>query len=291
MSIFTAPAATPFHPQVKPPPRDWGKLGNCEKAIQHSPGGGWYQAVAVSKEGFIAVTDGLNSCVHLLTSEGALVRSIGKGLFGGGLLSGVAFDLKGNVWVADWASNKVVKLSQNDRLIQTIPHADSEGDHFCHPVGVAVSQEGLIYVCDCDNHPITVLDEEGKFLFTFGLQGSGRGRFDRPGDVTFGPDGLVYVTDEGNNRVCVWSKEGTFQRCFTTKYTPTYIAATNSNHLVITSPSSHTAMVYTLKGQLVHQFGGKGCGPGKFNSCRGICINNSGLLYVADYFNKRVQVF
>ena len=48
-------------------PRDWKRLGDCQKpVIQHSPGGGVYRAVAVNSEGLLAVTDGVNKCVHLL---------------------------------------------------------------------------------------------------------------------------------------------------------------------------------------------------------------------------------
>ena len=156
---------------------------------------------------------------------------------------------------------------------------------------MSVSPEGLIYICDSGNHRVTIHDEEGKFQFAVGSKGSGPGCFDKPRDVTFGSDGLVYVTDVGNRRVCVWSKEGTFQRDFTTKYDPWCIAATGDNHLVITSFTSHTVMVYTLGGQLVHEFGGEGSGPGSFIGPSGICVDDSGLVYVADYLNNRVQVF
>ena len=101
----------------------------------------------------------------------------------------------------------------------------------------------------------------------------------------------MYVTDERNKRVCVWSKEGTFERDFMTKYTPWYIAATGDNHLMITSCSYRTVMVYMLGGQLIHEFGGKGSDPGRFWSPYGICVDDSGLVYVADFNNYRVQVF
>jgi len=95
----------------------------------------------------------------------------------------------------------------------------------------------------------------------------------------------------GNRRVCIWSKEGSFQRDFKTKYAPTCIAATGDNHLLITSFSSDTVMVYTLGGQLVHEFGGRGSDPGRFSVPYGICVDDSGAVYAADFLNSRVQVF
>ena len=256
--------------------------------------------MAMSIEGLLAVTDGGSNCVQLLTKEGTLVRSIGKGDLGGGFmynvvyylyagtLVGVAFDAKGDVWVATGLSGKVVKLSQDGQLLQTIEHGGSESDAL-YPIGVSVSPEGRIYICDLGKHRITVHSEEGKFLFAFGSLGSGPSCLDEPQDLAFGSDGLVYVADTENERVCVWSKEGTFERYFNTKYSPLHIAAASNGHVLITSFC--VIMVYTLEGEMVHEFGRKGSDPGEFGMALGICIDDSGLVYVADRSNKRVQVF
>ena len=275
---------------MKHPPRDWRKLGECQKIIRHSPEGDRYCAIAVNSKGILAVTDVVNRCVHLLTNNGTLVRSIGEGVLSG-YMFGVSFDLKGNVWVTDWYNNKVVKLSQDGQLLHTIHHASSGSDRFSKPSGVCVTAEGLIYICEDGNHRISVHDEEGRFMFAFGSEGSGPGCFDKPGDIAFGSDGRVYVVDQGNRRVSVWSKEGIFKRQFKPKYNPWYITATNDNHLLITSHSSHTIMVYTLEGKLIHQFGALGSDPGRFNYPYGICVDDNELVYVVDYRNKRVQVF
>ena len=241
-----------------------------------------YGAVTVNSQSVLAVTDGEGECVHRVAKGGALVRSLGKGVLGGGLLFGASFDLKGNVWVTDYDNNKVVKLSQDGRLLQTIHHASSESDCFSRPRGVFVSAESLIYICDEGNNRVTIHDIEGKFLFAFGSEGSGPGCFHGPTDVTFGSDGLVYIVDQGNMRVCVWSKEGTSKRDFKIIHTPTYIAATSDNHLLIISHKSHTIMVYTLEGELVHYFDVSGTDPGRFSCPCGVCVDDSGLVYVAD---------
>ena len=276
--------------QVRHPLRDWRKLGKCQKVIADSPGCVAYSGVTVNSEGLLAVTDFVNECIYVFRKERAFVKSVGKGMLGG-TLRGIAFDLKGNVWVTDIVNGKVLKLSQDGQLLHTIDHAGSKSDHFNHPTGVSVSPEGLVYICDTGNRRFTVHDEEGMFVFAFGSKGSGPGCFDRPCDVAFGCDGLVYVADSGNSRVCVWSKEGSFQRDFMTKYEPICIAATGDNHLLITSFTSHTVMVYTLRSHLVHEFGGRGSDPGRFDGPYGICVDDSGAVYVADYGNDRVQVF
>ena len=258
-------------------------LGKYQKVIQHSPEGGSYFGVAVSSEGLLAVTDDENKCVHLLTKEGTFVRSIGAGVLGS-LILGVAFDHKSNIWVSDWEHCSMVKLSQDGRLL-----ASSERC-FSRPHGVGVSPEGLIYICDNGHRRVAVHDEEGKFLFQFGSQEHGQGPFNELHDLTFGSDGLVYVTDNGNFRVCVWSKEGTFKRDFMTKFAPNYIAAYGS-HLFITSYFSNAIMVYGLQGELVHEFGGLGFDSGQFDYLMGICIDNTGQVFVADDQKRRIQVF
>ena len=275
-----------FHLQMKHPLRDWRKLRKCQKVIKHSPEGGRYKALAVNSQGLLAVTDGMNNCVHLLTSNGKLMRSIGKGKLGN-ILPGVAFDLKGNVLVTDYSNNRVVKLSQDDQLLQTIRHAGSESDCFSRPMGVSVSTDGLIYICDSDNRRVTVHIDEGKFLYTFVSEGSGPQRFIKSFDVAFGSDGLVYVNG-GDKGVCVYSKVASFERDLKPKYVPSYIATTSDNHLLITS-YSRTAMVYTLEGELVHEFG---LGHSHLVLTDfGICVDDNGVVYVADVYNKCIQVF
>ena len=122
--------------QARHPLRDWRKLGKCQKVIQHSPADGLYAGVAVNSEGLLAVTDDRNKCIHIFREEGLLVRSIGKGV--SNELRGITFDLKGNIWVTDMGNNKVLKLSQDGRLLQTIDHASSIFDFFIQPTGVTV---------------------------------------------------------------------------------------------------------------------------------------------------------
>ena len=306
-----------FHLQAKHHLRDWRKLGECQKVIQHSPKAVRYTGVAMYNDGLLAVTDGASKSVHLITRSGIFLMSIGGRVFGGSGLFGVAFDPKGNVWVTDCYNNKVFKLSQDGRLLQTVRHARSKRDGFRHPFGVSASPEGLIYICDYDNYRVTVHSEEAKFLFAFGSKGSGPGCFEGPYDTVFDSGGFAYVTDGKSKRVSVWTKGGTFIREFKTKYEPTYIAATSDGHLLIKSFSSCAIMVYTLEGELVHEFVGGGSHPGslrkesahetlyvdistssrlagsqsrKIVGHEGICVDSSGLVY-AVVENKCVEVF
>ena len=67
--------------------------------------------MAVNSEILLAVTDCTNKCGHVLSKDGALVRSVGGGVLSQDLFGG-AYDLKGNVWVADRDNHNVVNLPQ-----------------------------------------------------------------------------------------------------------------------------------------------------------------------------------
>ena len=49
--------------------------------------------------------------------------------------------------------------------------------------------------------------------------------------------------------------------------------------------------VFTSEGVFVTSFGSRGKGPGQFKGPRGVAVDNSGVVYVCDVLNYRVQVF
>jgi tripartite motif-containing protein 2/3/tripartite motif-containing protein 71 len=73
---------------------------------------------------------------------------------------------------------------------------------------------------------------------------------------------------------------------------PYYIAVDdNSKRVYISEWGGNRVCVFTLEGEYVSSFGKEGSEPGEFNFPRGLAVNDSGLLYVCDGENNRVQVF
>jgi DNA-binding beta-propeller fold protein YncE len=52
----------------------------------------------------------------------------------------------------------------------------------------------------------------------------------------------------------------------------------------------HALSVYNQKGDYLFEYGSKGGGPDQFNYPKAIFIDQDGRLFVADTFNKRVEV-
>ena len=49
--------------------------------------------------------------------------------------------------------------------------------------------------------------------------------------------------------------------------------------------------MFTSKGGFVTSFGSYGEQPGQFKYPRGLCVDNSGVVYVCDKTNHHVQLF
>ena len=265
------------------------QLRQDHNVIQRDTDDGLYGGVAVNKQGRIAVTDQGFRGVYLLRQNSTLavppieLRDHNHRPVHISLLCGVAFGQNNHFWVTDCMRNKVLKLSQDGEVVQTIHQAG--GCDFNLPCGVAVCPKGLIYICDSKNHRVVVYDDINNEEVGFLMHPDKK--FE-PTDITFSSDGCVYVADNVNKRVCVFGENGNYKRDFNVPYYGRYLAATEDNHLVVASNTSKAVMVYTLNGVPVDEFGGES-DPGRFEGPCGICVDNNGQVYVAD--NNCVRVF
>ncbi|XP_019859210.1 PREDICTED: E3 ubiquitin-protein ligase TRIM71-like [Amphimedon queenslandica] len=117
--------------------------------------------------------------------------------------------------------------------------------------GVAVHTNGEVFAGNCNDGFVQVFSEDGTAVRRIGSKGNGNGQFDSPWGLLLVRDRL-YVSDY--NLHCVQ-----------------YFSATT--------------------GQLIGQFGSKGSGNGQFSNPEGMSTDGKGNILVADYNNKRVQVF
>ena len=253
----------------------------CQKTLEC---GGPCQAVS-TKGNHIAVA--FQNSIQLYDgSSFKLLHTIGKGQLGHAL-PGVIFYDQEHILISDYSNNNIKMFTIQGRHVCTI----DRGSTTLFPYGVTISPDGYIYVCDDANDCVCVFDVNGKFLFSFGSCGSGDECFDCPEDLCSANDGFLYITDVGNSRICVYDKYVKFSRTFTTAYEPTCIDATDCGHLIVSSFWSHKVMIYTTGGDLVHVFGERGSELGQFHSPTGVSVDSDGLIYIADQFNNRIQVF
>ncbi|MEC9271775.1 MAG: NHL repeat-containing protein, partial [Chloroflexota bacterium] len=149
----------------------------------------------------------------------------------------------------------------------------------------------------------------------WGAHGSGDGELNRPAGITIGPDETVYVVDSRNNRVQKFSLDGKFLGKFGTAGSgdgefnlPWGICLDKEGNIFVADWRNDRVQSFTNDGKWLASFGRPGTGGdctvareeggmryadipvGEFNRPTGVCVDDDGDIYIADWLNNRVQV-
>ncbi len=170
---------------------------------------------------------------------------------------------------------------------------------------IAVDRHGLIYLLHRGDKadPVIVLDREGHVLRSWG-----KGMYSLPHAIRIDPKGNVWTTDAATSVVYQFSPagkklmeihvgglpspcrdiSGTFSGfCGTTD-----IAFAPNGHVYIADGYANARVLeYTSDGKKVREWGTAGRGPGQFRLVHSIQIDASGVIYVSDRENGRVERF
>ena len=259
----------------------------------------------VVRNGNIYVTDtGTNSIVVIDIPRRKLYRF---GLRQPGALSkpaGLALDAEMNVYVADTKQRQVL-VYDSLGLFQRVVGSP---DDLERPTGVAVSRDGeRIYVVDrsanqSNHHQVVVYGKDGKKIKVIGNRGGGEGQFNLPLQGAVAPDGTLYVLDSGNFRVQAFDRDGNFLSAFGSLganpgnlVRPRGIAVDDEGHIYVSDASLSNFQIFNPDGQLLLVVGDVGGLPGRYSPLNGllsgIAVDETGRVYVVDYWNNKVDVF
>jgi DNA-binding beta-propeller fold protein YncE len=167
--------------------------------------------LAFDPDGHLYVTDvgGPYHRVLVFDQSGAVVRSIGAA----GQLNypnGVATDGKGDVFVADSSSGRLLVFNADGQQVAAIGQGVSPGS-LGTPRGIWIDDQHRLYVADTPGQNIDIyripddLSAGLTFLGSVGVEGTSDGAFEYPFAVTVDTHARIYVSDWANNRVQVWS--------------------------------------------------------------------------------------
>jgi sugar lactone lactonase YvrE len=175
---------------------------------------------------------------------------------------------------------------------------------------VAVDAAGNIYLTDSAAQRVVKLDRAGHYLTSWGSSGAGPGQFGNqsqgPMGIAVGPNGDVYVADTWNHRVEEFSATGAFMRAFghpnpasgatgDSFYGPRQLAVAPNGDIYVADTGNERIQVYSPRGVHLFNIGSGSHGLetalGRFDEPSGVAIDRHGVVYVADYWDKRIQRF
>lgn len=250
-------------------------------------------AIAVSKDGRIAVADVSAPAVHILDLDERTHLRIG------------GFDttpLGAPAGVAWWGDYVIASDAELGRVLVFEPGGElafSFGDGVLkRPVGIAADEESRrLFVVDGGAHDVKTFDEDGNLLSTIGGPGSAPGQFNFPTHIAIQGDRLL-VADSGNfrvqmldlagNPIAVIGREGDAAGTFAL---PKGVAISPQGHVYVSDARFENVQVFDQAGNLLLAFGREGREPGEFWLPAGITIDERDRIWVADTGNSRLQVF
>lgn len=121
--------------------------------------------------------------------------------------AGLAVDSEGNVYVSDYALDRMVKFGPDGSVLGQWGGTGNALGQFNAPFGVAIDANNTLFVVDQLNNRVQRFATDGTPLSAWGGAGAGAGDLRTPFGVTVG-GGRVYVADFGNDRVQVFGSDG-----------------------------------------------------------------------------------
>ncbi len=247
-------------------------------------------AVAVSADGRVAVADPGRRAVHLFDPRRSDYRRISRGL---------------SYPVAVAFAKRTLIVADSER--RTLTAYDAEAEPVKLPVRVPALQRpgalvvderrALLFVTDSAAHEVHALPLDGGEGKVLGGRGGEPGQFNFPTHLAVDREGRLFVCDALNFRVQVFDADLRPLRSFGRMGDrpgnlprPKGLAVDGAGNVLVVEGYFDLVQVFTGEGQLLGVFGGSGTAPGRFWLPGGAATDGR-LLYVADTFNGRVQVF
>jgi len=267
-----------------------GDGGAATAASLWSPSG-----IGLDGSGNVYIADTQNYRIRLVAkSSGVITTVAGNGSAGfsgdglnpqcGGLAypSGVVVDASGNVYIADWANNRIRKVTPGSNpTMVTIAGTGTAGfggdgsnsmnAQFSGPTGLAIDGSGNLYIADVGNNRIRKITLGTTPVITTvvgngtpGFSGDGGNPISAqlawPNGVAVDSSGNLYISDSLNNRI----RKVVF---------------------------GATPAISTVVGSGTQGFSGDGGNPlsASLSSPTGVAVDGNGNLYIADYGNERIR--
>ncbi len=260
----------------------------------------------------VYVADAGSKKVRVFDTNGTQIRNFGaSGTCVLSALRDVDADASGNVYIANYEKNNILKMSATGSCITQWGTKGSADGQFMNPYGVRIAFDPVLntrmaYVADSNNGRIQVFSLAGVHYATMGQEGS----YDQPGQfkelrrVAVASDGDVWGADLWGWKLMRFDRSAagydyvqtiggvappkTANAIF---HEPRGIGFGEHGDFVVADAVHHQVVRMSPTGKLLGTCGDRGWSPGRFNWPRGAAVDQvSGEIWVADTKQSRLQV-
>ena len=240
----------------------------------------WITEIVFGPDGMLYLSDENTHRISVFTPEGEFQRCWGE--FGSdpwqlNRPSGMAFAPDGTLLVVDSLNHRVQRFTADGEYLLGWGTEGEGPGQFRMPWGVATDTAGNVYVTDWRNDRVQKFDTDGGYITEFDGRDGGDG-FARPNGITVDQDGRVYVCDWQNDRVQVLDAGGRVVDTLighsgTSKWARTFL---NANPDIEEKLNAATQNIELKR---------------RFYRPRGVAVSDDGLVFVADCYRHRVQIY
>jgi trimeric autotransporter adhesin len=251
------------------------------------------RGVATDASGNIYIVDAGNDRIRMVTKSAGIISTVaGTVSYGysgdGGIATsaklyspeGVAIDASGNIYIADTGNSRIRIVTKSTGIISTAAGIGSPGYSgdggiatsaaLNYPYGVAIDASGNIYIADADNYRIRMVTKSTGIIST--VAGTGSSGYSGDGGIATSA-ALSYpygVAIDASSNI--------------------YIADTHNHRIRMVTKS--TGIISTVAGTVSYGYSGDGglATSAALNLPRGVAIDASGNIYVADAGNNRIRM-
>ena len=266
----------------------------------------------MSSNDVIYVADGLQKKVYIFDLSGNLVLQVASnGICSFSRIRDADADAAGNIYVADYLNDDILKLSPTGTCITKWGTFGSGNGQFKNPYGVRLATDPVlgaqaVYVADSNNNRIQEFTTAGVFVASIGGPGIGPGTFTQLRRVAVATDGSgdVWGADPWGFQMERFHRTPTgYTYAQTIGAVPPPTTATNifnQPHGISFDTAGDVAVVdtvnqrideFTPTGSMIGTCGQRGFGKAEDNWPRGVAIDQTtGNLWIADTKQSRLII-
>ncbi|MGE4119741.1 MAG: 6-bladed beta-propeller [Candidatus Nitrosocosmicus sp.] len=214
---------------------------------------------------------------------------------------GMTFDKDGNLYVADYVGNRVIKYlsTDNGSYVSSEVTLGSPGideGQFLGPRNLITDSSNDIFVVDSVNNRIQKFDNNGTFITQWGSAGIKDGQFSLPIAIDVDSNNNLYVIDDGTDRIQKFDNNGNFLSVWHTG-----IQSDGSNHkdisinyldkIYISDPVNNRIYTFNPDGLQLSTWSSDSLYPVFLQSPTSIATGPNSDIYVIDNDYTRIQKF